>query len=146
MASIEFSIDREQLRAAHESMTAAHLLAGGHVYEDVPGLGLVCRICGKNGVTDEERMIDDLRAKLAAAQAELDELRIRAGLAGQGWQRLTEDDEPVTCRCADFSCNTEAWIADGALTLEDADGMRVTFWLGPDYAFVKRTGATNATT
>ena len=89
---------------------------------------------------------EDLHAKLAETQQELDDLRIRFAkteqaldAAEQIWQPLTEDDDPVHCRCADFSCNTEAWIDDGALSLEDADGMRVTFWLGPDYAFCKRS-------
>ena len=27
--------------------TQAHLASGNHVYDDVPGLGVVCRICGK---------------------------------------------------------------------------------------------------
>ena len=27
--------------------TQTHLASGGHVYDNVPGLGVVCRICGK---------------------------------------------------------------------------------------------------
>lgn len=82
----------------------------------------------------------DLTGKLAAAQAELHDLRIHAGLADQGWQPLTEDDDPVHCACCDDDCNTEAWIEQGILCLEDADGMRVSFDLGEDYAFMRRAG------
>lgn len=98
-----------------------------------------CRIAdyaGKMMETAQSANLD-LTNKLAAAQAELHDLRIRAGLAAPAWQPLTEG-EPVHCTCCDDDCNTEAWIEQGILCLEDADGMRVSFDLGEDYAFMRR--------
>jgi len=81
---------------------------------------------------------DDLRANLAAAQAELHDLRIRASLTEQ-WQPV-KDGERVFCACDEDICNTEAQIVDGILCLEDAEGMQVSFDMGEEFAFMRRVG------
>lgn len=135
--SMSGRIARQSGRGEGEAMKHTHdWKIGRQNVHGVPDVWCECA-CGAVVSADDMPALLQERAAQAARIAELE-----AQHAG-AWQPLGDGDE-AACACSEETCETIASVDDGALTLEDADGMVVSFWLGEEYAFYRRVVANAA--